>query len=187
MITLIKIRLKYLYRHSCSACFSYFFIPIYLLAYYSFFVILIKLAPKENKFEEEANNITRKLFDQNLTFDKYNFSLVSNDRKDKEILQELINKDIDWFSKMNEVNNKNPIIKINNENEKYKIELIQSQENGIFDQSFVFRFNYATQIIPNLFVKNDFKLFNEFIRLQSLLSKFLIKKKEKIISKMSYL
>ena len=179
MITLIKIRFKYLSRHSCSVCLSYFFIPIFLLIYYSFLLILIKFARKENKFEEEANYITKKLFAQNLTFDKYNFSLVSNDRKDKEILQELINKDIDWFSKMNEVNNKNPIIKINNENEKYKIELIQSQENRIFDQSFIFRFNYVTQIIPNLFVKHDFKLFNEFIRFQSLFAKFLIKKKGK--------
>ena len=62
------------------------------------------------------------------------------------------------------------------------IELIQSQENRIFDQSFIFIFNYVNKIIPNYFGKNDFKLFNEFIRLQSLFAKFLIKKKGNIYS-----
>ena len=120
MITLIKIRFKYLSTHRCSVCWSYFFIPIYLFIYCSFFLILTKFGPKENKFKEEANNITKNVFSQNLKNEKYNFSLVSNDEKDKKILQELINKDIDWFSKIEEVNSKNPIIKIKNENEKYK-------------------------------------------------------------------
>ena len=60
--------------------------------------------------------------------------------------------------------------------------MIQSQENRIFDQSFIFIFNYVNKIIPNYFGKNDFKLFNEFIRLQSLFAKFLIKKKGNIYS-----
>ena len=67
------------------------------------------------------------------------------------------------------------------------IELIQNQENRIFDQSFIFIFNYVNKIIPNYFGKNDFKLFNEFIRLQSLFAKFLIKKKEIFIRKRNYL
>ena len=60
--------------------------------------------------------------------------------------------------------------------------MIQTQENRTFDKTFIFIFNYVTQIIPNLFRKNDFKIFNEFIQLQSLFAQFLIKKKGKVYS-----
>jgi len=186
MITLIKIRRKYLVNHYCSVYWSYFFIPSLMLI-----IVIPSLASgnrkysEENKIEGKASNISIPLFSQNITFNKYNFSFVSNDEKDKKILQELIKTDIEWFYQENgesdqvlwpKINSKNSIIKIINENERFKINLIQSKENPVFIHSL------NTKAYSNLFEIpknniNDLEFFNEFIQLQSLFAQFLIKKK----------
>ena len=175
MITLIKIKTKYLSNHLCSVYWSYFFITSLILVSLLIFSIE-KIFLNQNSFVSEAKNKTETILSQNLTFD-FNFSVVSNDEKDKEILQELIKKDINWFTKVNEVSSKYPIIKINNENEKYKIELIQNQENRIFNQSFLIYLNYISQILPKFYENNELNELNKYIRIQSLFAQFLIKKK----------
>ena len=178
MITLIKIRRKYLSNHYCSVFWSYFFIPnlilIILIPY-----LLIERKEKyseKNKIEGKVYNKTIELFSQNINSDKYNISLVSNDEQDKKILQELFKNDIEWFNQDSEVHNKNPIIEIINENERYQIKLFQNQENIIFNHSLK-TFSYSNSFEPPNKDIYDFKYFNEFIKLQSLLAQFLIKKK----------
>ena len=191
MITLIKIRGKYLSNHFFSVFWSYLFSPIFELI-----IILIILLMsssikttyyEQSKIEGEAFNITKKLFSQNLTFSKYNFSLVSNDEKDKKIIQDLTKSNINWFHKESEVNNKNDIIiKINNKDEKYKIELIiQSEENKILSESLEDSYSYIDVFKPPDYSNKrlDYlKSFNEFFQLQSLFAQYLIKKKGKSIS-----
>ena len=111
--------------------------------------------------------------------------MVSNDEKDKKILQELIKKDIEWSKELDKVNQKNLIININNENGKYKIEMIQSSENKIFNFSSN-TFDYFDRFLPPDYYskegRNDFEFFNEFIKLQSLFAQFLIKKNGNLYS-----
>jgi len=188
MITLIKIRRKYLSNHYCAVYWSYFFIPsiILILTIISFLKIKIKKYSELNKFEGKSFNLNESLLSQYIfVFKIYNFSFISNDEKDKIILQELIKKDIEWFYQENEefdqalwskINKRNIIIKINNKNERYKINLIQSDENGIFFY-FLNTFSYSNLFQPPDNNTNYFLFFNEFIQLQSLLSQFLIRKK----------
>ena len=189
MITLIKIRRKYLFNHYCSVYWSYFFIPSLMLIIIVFSSSYLSSEngkySEKNKIEGKASNISIQLFSQNITFNKYNFSFVSNDEKNKEILQELIKTNIEWFYQENgesdevlwsKINSKNAIIKIINENERYKINLIQSKEKPVFNHSLK-TFSYSNLFeIPNNNI-NDFEYFNEFIQLQSLFAQFLIKKK----------
>ena len=147
MITLIKIRRKYLSNHFCSVYWSYFFIPSILIIFSILVSLLVEKIKysEQNKIEGKAFNLTKSLFSQNITFKIYNYSFISNDEKDKLILQELIKTDIEWFYQENEefdqdlwskINYNNIIIKINNKNERYKINLIQSYyRNLIFDYS----------------------------------------------------
>ena len=86
--------------------------------------------------------------------------MVSNDEKDKKIMGDLVKSDIEWSDKETNFNKENNIIKIINNNEKYTIEFIQSYE---------FPFFYGV-----ISFNSDIDL---FIELQSLLCKFLIKKK----------
>ena len=74
MITLIKIRFKYISNHRCAVFLSYFFIPIILLIFLS---ILLISSPnyrnefhENNKYEGKAFNITKRLFSQILHLEK---------------------------------------------------------------------------------------------------------------------
>ena len=188
MITLIKIRFKYLSNHRCTVFWSYFFIPIIILIFIPIFLILFYDSKKDKKsyeikkYEGKALNITKELLSQNITLNKYNFSLVSKDEKDKKIIQELIKQEIEWQTELDKIQNKNHIIiKIDNINEIYKIELIQSSENQIFNNNSLYTDLYYDKFYPSYldYYKkwNDIELFNEFFQLQSLFSQFLIKKK----------
>ena len=137
MITLIKIRCKYFSNHHCAVFWSYFFIPAISLI--SLPLLLIYNSNykdqfyEKNKIEGIAFNITKELFSQNLAFNNYNFSLVSNDEKDKEIMQDLVKSEIEWPNKDSNINKENNIIKINNDyDNEYKIELCQSRDFSIF-------------------------------------------------------
>ena len=182
MITLIKIRRKYLSNHYCSVYWSYFFIPSLILIILIPFLLIDRKEKysEKNKIEGKVYNKTIELFSQNINFDKYNVSLVSNDEQDKKILQELFKNDIEWYNQNSEVHNKNPVIEITNENERYQIKLFQNQENIIFNHSLK-TFSYSNSFEPPKKYINDFKYFIEFIKLQSLLAQFLIKKKRKFL------
>jgi len=188
MITLIKIRSKYLTNHYCSIYWSYFFIPSIILIFIIiiFFSRRIKEYSPQNKIEGKAFNLTKSLFSQNITFNRYKYTFISNDEKDKIILQELIKTDIEWFYQENEneevdqdllskIKYYNNIIKINNKNERYKINLIQIEGYRIFGWSSN-TFSYSNLFEPPYYNTEDDNHFNEFIQLQSLLAQFLIKK-----------
>ena len=136
MIALIKIRGKYLCNHLCSVYLSYFFIPSIIFIFLLLFLITInnKEVPFEGeKFDGKDLNITKVLFSNNIEFSKYNFSLVSDDEKDKKIIQEIIKSDIEWSYQESGIKKNNNIIRIFNKNEKYKIELIiKNNDNSIF-------------------------------------------------------
>ena len=177
MIALIKIRCKYLSNHRCSVFFSYFFIPIILFIPWSIFLLSSpnnrSKFKEKNKFEGKAFNVTKKLFSQNFTFSIENFSLVSDDEKDKTIMQDLIKSDIEWSNNEINFNRENNIIKIINNNEKYKIDLIQSIifpifDPKIFDNSYFDLFNPPNEIRNLRF--DYFNEFNKFIELQFLFS-----------------
>ena len=194
MFTLIKIRRKYLSNHFCSVYWSYFFIPSILIIFSILVSLLVEKIKysEQNKIEGKAFNLTKSLFSQNITFKIYNYSFISNDEKDKLILQELIKTDIEWFYQENEefdqdlwskINYNNIIIKINNKNERYKINLIQSYyRNLIFDYSLNTFSSSNLFEPPNNNNTKDIIFFNEFIRIQSLLAQFLIKKNRKSYS-----
>lgn len=160
MITLIKIRSKYLTNHYCSIYWSYFFIPsiMLILTIIIFFSREIKEYSQQNKIEGKPFNLTKSLFSQNITFIRYKYSFISNDEKDKIILQELIKTDIEWFYQENEELDhdllskikSNNIIKINNKNERYKIHLIQ------FKGYLIFGYNLNTFSCSNLFEPPNF-------------------------------
>ena len=171
MITLIKIRRKYLSNHYCAVYWSYFFIPSLMLIFLLFNLnsFEIKKYSEKNKFEGKDFNMTKALFSQNITFNK-NFSFISNDEKDKKIMQKLIKADIEWFYQSSEefdedlwpkINRKNLIIKINNENERYKINLIQNKKNAIFNYSLNI-FSYSNPFVPPNNNINNFECYNEF-------------------------
>ena len=107
--------------------------------------------------------------------------MVSQDERDKKIIQELIKSEIEWSNHEKRINKKNNIIKIINKNEKYKIKLIfQNKTNPIFDQyssevnSYFDLFNPPSNYINYTLL---FENINIFIELQSLFAQFLIKKK----------
>ena len=186
MIALIKIRGKYLYNHPCSVYWSYFFVPSIIIIF--LFILLSNKADsnfgkliEEGKINGKGYNITKALFSKNITFSKYNFSLVSPDERDKKIIQELIKSEIEWSNHEKRINKKNNIIKIINKNEKYKIKLIfQNKTNPIFDQYSSEVNSYFDLFKPPSNYINYTLLFeniNIFIELQSLFAQFLIKKK----------
>jgi len=81
MITLIKIRRKYLFNHYCSIYWSYFFIPSLIPIFLIPFLLIDRKEKfsEKNKIEGKVYNKTIELFSHNINSDKYNVSLVSND------------------------------------------------------------------------------------------------------------
>ena len=190
MLALIKIRFRYLSNNCCSVYWNYFFIPS--ITFISLIIFL-----KVNKFKLNFSElpktqgpefiITNELLSKNIDYNKYNFSLVSNDEKDKTIFEEIIKSNIEWSTQESGIKNNNNIIKIINKNERYNIELIiRNKTNTIFYSwslsSFQFYdpFKTSRNLIER---KHEFERFDKFIELQSLLAQFLIKKnKKKVIN-----
>ena len=185
MIALIKIRGKYLSNHRCSVYWSYFFFPCIILIF--FFLLLLEEGSirfyKIKGFYFGNLNITNALLSNDIKFRKYNFSLVSNDEKDKKIIQEIVKSDIEWSNQVSGIKKNNNIIKIINKNERYKIEfIINNKDNSIFSEysikSFLYSDPFKSPNNPNshFFWFQSGDLIN-FIELQSLIAQFLIKKK----------
>ena len=186
MLTLIKIRTKYLTNHLCSVYFSYFFIPSLLLISLIFTLSTFFVRKAENYQEirtdwDSKNALSKSLFSESLTFD-HPISVVSDDEKDKQILQELTKTEVEWANDIDKLKNtKNSIFKIINEKEKYKIELIQNKASYFFNENDL-RHTYSDPFLPNEtdIVKEE--ILKNFAKIQSLFAQFLIKKKGKSIS-----
>ena len=184
MITLIKIRTKYLTNHLCSVYFSYFFIPSLLLIslIFTFRYVIIRKKEEYNEIKTDwtYKEISKLLFSENLSFD--HISLVSDDEKDQQILKELTKSEIEWANDINKLKNtKNSIFKIINEKEKYKIELIQNKDSCFFNEDELIS-SYSDPFFPNTTDSLDIIKFENFTRIQSLFAQFLIKKKGKSTS-----
>ena len=190
MLTLLKIRSKYLVRHYCTVFCSYFFIPTLV------FLSLLNVDHQNEYFSIKSNSnlkgeIVKKninLFNQNLEekdIDKFGF-IVENE-KDCEILKNILNSTYliksNFFlckTQEDEIENYNrSIIKINNKEGKYDIQLFQNNYD-IFGSDL---FKYDKFINPFYFDKRNSIEFSDnykfYLKLQSLLSKFIIKKEKK--------
>ena len=182
MLALIKIRCRYLSNNCCSVYWNYFFIPS--ITFISLIIFL-----EVNKFNSEIHEhpktqgqefkITKELFSKNISYNKYYFSLVSNDKEDKTIFEEIMNSSIEWSTQESGIKNNNNIIKIINKNKRYNIELIiRNTTNTTFYTSSLSSFKFYDPFQTNfefIYHKNEF--IDNFIELQSLFAQFLIKKK----------
>ena len=186
MLTLIKIRCKYLSNHLCSVYWNYFFIPSMTLISLFIFLKVVKYEKRYNEYSKSDGKdlkITKELFSNYINFSKYNLSFVSDDEKDKKIIQEIIKSDIEWSNHVSGIKKNNKIIKIINKNDRYKIEMIikdgQDSLFYIYDlESFAYYDPFETSR-GHIWLSQ--RGINSFIELQSLFAQFLIKKKEFII------
>ena len=187
MLALIKIRCRYLSNNCCSVYWNYFFIPS--ITFISLIIFL-----EVNKFNSEIHEhpktqgqefkITKELFSKNISYNKYYFSLVSNDKEDKTIFEEIMNSSIEWSTQESGIKNNNNIIKIINKNKRYNIELIiRNTTNTTFYTSSLSSFKFYDPFQTNFeFIYYRNEVINNFIELQSLFAQFLIKKKKEGIN-----
>ena len=184
MLTLVQIRAKYLSRNVCSVYCSYFFIPSLILM-----TILGSLAnggsrrEKEDKYNFNGTEIESNidLFNQPLVDVGNTFAIVTEEKSDCNIIEDILKTEISCEKETDLVNDTIPIVKIINDHGKYDFQLIQDTNNTLFS-------SYSTSQFINLFISPDNSKsgldyyeytsnYRMFLQLQSLFTKFLIKKK----------
>ena len=196
MLPLIKIRANYLSRHKCGVYCSYLFIPTLILLTIMFFLML-KIDTRSrhhyDKFEGKALQTSIDFFNQDLEQIEKTFAFLTEDKNDCKIISQILNTSIICGTKESDLENKNmTIIKIIKDDEKYDIKLQLNKSSGVFYSSLI-----STESFIDLFISPDsyesyldidsyeYKGYNEnynkFLQLQSVMSKFLIKKKVKIM------
>ena len=189
MLPLVSIRTQYLKRHCCAVYCSYLLIPT--LITFSLLIAIANQLYSENRYVED-NSYSGTVLESDLNLFNYkddhlNSRLISflvDNQGDCEILKEYLNPtELDCNYDEDMLNNKNNLIKIKNKNGKYDIQLV-SQDNSY---SFV---DFETEMFADPFYQpyyySDSGLYSNdrhFLMLQSVLSKFLIKKEGKEINK----
>ena len=198
MLSLVKIRARYLSRHKCVVYFSYFFIPT--LIFISLVITAISneklyyiIKDGEKIYGEEVELV--KIFDDNEDFSEFqeDFGIVSENKEDCYIINNLINKNKSLSlacdtKEKDFINDNINYIKIINDNGKYNIELIEVKYHSLFSSSFF----YYDKFADPFYYENSFSYYydNEtnkkiykyetFLKLQTLLSQFLIEKEKGI-------
>ena len=153
MLSLVKIRARYLSRHKCVVYFSYFFIPTLI------FILLVITAISNEKlyyiikdgekiYGEEVEIV--KIFDENEDFSEFqeDFGIVSENKEDCYIINNLINKNksISLACDTQEkdfINDNINYIKIINDNGKYNIELIEVKYHSFIDSEYFYYDKFA--------------------------------------------
>ena len=202
MLTLVKIRKKYLSRnkfHKYIAIFIYLIIPPIL-----FLSLLIGFqgTSKYNQSNNSGNKIEENInLLHNENFDEFHnkLSIVTQNKEDCDIISNLVykNKSLSLRCENKESDitgtSKN-IIKIINNNGKYNIEFIEIKDNNnyseledlIFD-SFLFKYEEYADPFYNDDLNSGYDYNNyhyeSFLKLQSLLAQFLILKEKGNINK----
>ena len=189
MLTLVKIRARYLSRHPCVVCLTYFLVPIVLI------IALLFAVSLGVRVRKKRDGDTRKgeIFQKNL--DIFNYTSYSIFSKDKEYV--FVMDDITDCSILNKLTSENmvcvrkesdeeaqdkKIIKITNKNGKYDIQITLTEFSYVFgsyikgNEIYIDPFNSYNDIRSNDFVYYNY--FTNFYELQSLLAKFLIIKEK---------
>ena len=147
----------------------------------------------EYRFEGKALQTNIDFFNQDLEQIEEKYAFVIEDKDDCTIISQILNTSIICETKESDIENKNlAIIKVINKGDKYDIKLQQNEIFQVFDSSLL-----STESFVDLFLSPDsyesyldidsyeYKGYNEnynkFLQLQSVMSKFLIKKKVKIM------
>ena len=180
MITLLKIRARYLFNHPCGIFWAYLFIPliIFLITVEIFFSLNYdKRAPDYSPITGEDLNINKYVFEGRSLYGS-NLALVSDDEEDKNILKSL-NSDIEWTKNENDVGNKH-IIKLINKNNKYNIQFKQAKMNKLFYNMFYDAENYFDPFRQPYHFEFKIKYeYEDFLNLISFFAKFLVLKSKK--------
>ena len=192
MLSLIKIRAKYLSRHKCGVYCSYLFIPT-LIFITIMFILMLRIDKSSrhypHKFEGVALQTSIDFFNQDLKQIEDTFAFLTEDKNDCKIISQILSTSITCGTKESDVENKNKtIIKIINDDEKYDIKLQLNESSGVFDNNLISTENFIDLFISPDYYKSRLNLdyyehygynenYNKFLQLQSLMSKFLIKKK----------
>ena len=201
MLTLVKIRKKYLSRnkfHKYIAIFIYLIIPPIL-----FLSLLIGFRGTSRYYQ--SNNSGRKIEENinllhNENFDEFHnkLAIVTQNKEDCDIISNLVykNKSLSLRCENKESDitgtSKN-IIKIINNNGKYNIEFIEIEDNNKYETDDLifmnFLFSYEKDADPFYnqdtlsYSDYDIYYYESFLKLQSFLAQFLIQKEKKTINK----
>ena len=189
MLTLVKIRAKYLSKHICAVCFTYLLVPTIMLI-----SIIGANFYQNNEYKDKDKGEGGILFSNIKLFEQNDFSnfrdkfiIVTEDIEDCNILNSLV-QEFSFTCETSEENinlkenNKN-ILKIIKKNGKYKIELIESDNYAFISKKVL---NYEKDADP--FHQEDLKYdlnsnIKPFLNLQSFFVRFLLIKEKKDLNK----
>ena len=196
MIPLLRIRLKYLMRHSCLLFWTYFFIPSLILS--TAIILILNGKDKYNKYEKNKPIIYEELeFNNTDSFNlishylDYSLFVVEDETKCSHI-QKLISQETNQLvekincsmSERNVTSKTSNIIKIKKVNDKYRVNLeVRGSYTNLFSKSDLeqdiitdaFSERNGTSNENDKYREKSSKINNKkFFQLQSLLSKIIV-------------
>ncbi len=189
MISLIKIRARYLSRHPCGVFCTYLFIPTMILLF------LIEVRNYNNRKITDDEGFSGKIVETNVNLFKgdfssiinYNLAFLTENIIDCNIIKYILGKSITCKTDESEIiDNDKVIVKIINKDNKYNIQLQQNTKNQIFSSdefvtnNFIDLFKYP-EIRSSYHNYNSFnyfyrKYYHIFLNFQEFFSEFLIQK-----------
>ena len=143
MLPLLRIRIKYIFRHKCDLLWTYLLIPIILLIFTVYGGVKFKKYKKLEKKELEGGLVFEDYLFYSISISedtKYSLkatTFLANNREDQEYMPAFIYNEtgirVNCYLKGSNINEsyKN-LITIKNENGKYRFNLIQNDTNDNF-------------------------------------------------------
>ena len=206
MLPLLRIRIKYIFRHKCDLLWTYLLIPIILLIFTVYGGVKFKKYKKLEKKELEGGLVFEDYLFYSISISedtKYSLkatTFLANNREDQEYMPAFIYNEtgirVNCYLKGSNINEsyKN-LITIKNENGKYRFNLIQNDTNDNFLSNLYYPDEFSKKAIylksrdfetsADIFYvdyDNNYNCssnFKKFLEIQSLLSKYLILKEKK--------
>ena len=198
MLSLISIRTQYLKRHCCAVYCSYLLIPTLII-----FTLLINIMNRltyedyNNSYQNEQSIPGKEILsDLNLLDSKINknfksISFLVDKQEDCVILKNYINStQFECEDDEYKLIYKENIVKIINKNGKYDIQFLSKELSYYYSDRIFSSLDFETEKFADPFYPNHYGYLykeNEFFFLQSVLTKFLIKKNGKELKKMLFL